>query len=139
MLPSEVHAYNDDNLFRSTATNAQSNFDTAQPLYRPIAERSAARTTSPALRRGLTKVRGFDEAGPGLLAVERHDPETGQRVLLAFNTSASALSRTVEVSYRATRVAPLLGTCPAALAAPGSIALTLPPFGYACCTSVTGK
>jgi glycosidase len=139
MFPSKVAAYNDNNLIGSRATTAQSNFDTAHPLYRQIAELSAARTASPALRRGLTQVRAFEETAPGLLAVERHDPATGQRVLLAFNTSASALSRTVEVSYRATRVAPLLGTCPAALATPGSIAITLPPFGYAACILETDK
>ena len=139
MFPSRVAAYNDNNLIGSDATTAQSNFDTAHPLYRQIAELARARSISPALRRGLTRVRAFDEAGPGLLAVERHDPATGQRVLLAFNTSASALSRKVEVSYRASRVAPLLGTCPAALAAPGTIAITLPPFGYAACILETDK
>jgi glycosidase len=133
MFPSKVAAYNDNNLIGSDATTAQSNFDTAHPLYRLIAELSAARTASPALRRGLTEVRAFSEAAPGLLAVERHDPETGQRVLLAFNTGETPLSQAVEVSYRATRVAPLIGDCPAGLAAPGSLRIALPPFGFAAC------
>jgi hypothetical protein len=84
-------------------------------------------------------VRAFEEAAPGLLAVERHDPETGQRVLLAFNTGASALSRNIEVSYRAHRVAPLLGQCPAALAAPGTVRIALEPFGFAACILETDK
>lgn len=133
MFPSRVDAYNDNTLVGSRVTTAQDNFDTAHPLYRLIADLSAARTASPALRRGLTDVRAFAEDAPGLLAAERHDPETGQRVLVLFNTSASALSQAVEVSYRTTGVAPLLGQCPAALAAPGSVRVTLPAFGFAAC------
>jgi neopullulanase len=133
MFPSKVDFYNDNNLVGTDATTASSNFDTAHPLYRLIGELAAVRTASPALRRGLSEVRAFEETAPGLLAVERHDPETGQRVLLAFNTSALPLSRNVEVSYRATGVAPLVGECPADLAAPGAISMTVPPFGFAAC------
>ena len=133
MFPSQVAVYNDNALVGSTATTAQDNFDTTHPLYRLIADLSAARSASPALRRGLTQVRAFAEDAPGLLAVERHDPETAQRVLAVFNTSASALSQDIEVSYRAKGVAPLLGPCPAALAAPGSVRVTVPAFGFAAC------
>jgi glycosidase len=133
MFPSRVAVYNDNVLVGTDATTAQSNFDTGHPLYGLIAQLAQARSTTPALRRGLTKVRSFEEAKPGLLAVERHDPETGQRVLLAFNTGASALSQNIEVSYRAAAVTPLLGSCPAALAAPGAVRITLPPFGFSAC------
>jgi glycosidase len=133
MFPSTVAVYNDNVLIGTEATTAQSNFDTAHPLYRLIVELSAARTASPALRRGLSTVRAFEEAAPGLLAVERHDPETGKRVILAFNTGDQPLSQAIEVSYRATGVAPLVGACPAALAAPGSVAIALPAFGFAAC------
>jgi glycosidase len=133
MFPSKVDFYNDNNLVGTGATTAQSNFDTAHPLYRLIGELAAARTASPALRRGLSTVRAFEEAAPGLLAVERHDPETGQRVLLAFNTGETPLSRAIEVSYRAGAVAPLIGDCPATLTAPGSLRITLPAFGFAAC------
>jgi neopullulanase len=133
MFPSLTAVYNDNVLLGTTATTAQSNFDTAHPLYRLIGELSAARTASPALRRGLSTVRAFEEAAPGLLAVERHDPETGQRVILAFNTGDMPLSQAVEVSYRATGVSTLAGPCPAGLAAPGSVKVTLPAFGFAAC------
>ena len=133
MFPSKVAAYNDNNLIGSDATTAQSNFDPSHPLYRLIGDLARARSASPALRRGLTEVRNFEEAAPGLLAVERRDPETGQRVLVLFNTGETPLSRNVEVGYRARRVAPLLGQCPATLAAPGSVRVTLPPFGFAAC------
>ena len=133
MFASRVAAYNDNNLVGSDATTAQGNFDTTHPLYRLIGDLAKARTASPALRRGLSKVRAFAEAAPGLLAVERHDADSGQRVLALFNTGASALSQTVEVSYGARRVTPLLGQCPAALAAPGAAEVTLPAFGFAAC------
>ena len=133
MFASKVDFYNDNNLIGTDATTAQSNFDTAHPLYRLIGELAAARTASPALRRGLSTVRAFSEAAPGLLAVERHDPASGQRVLVAFNTGETPLSQAIEVSYRVRRVAPLIGECPAALAAPGSLHITLPPFGFAAC------
>lgn len=139
MFPSVTAVYNDNNLVGTDATTAQSNFDTTHPLYREIAVLARARSASPALRRGLTIVRAFAETAPGLLAVERHDPASGQRVLLAFNTGASPLSQHVEVSYRASAVAPLLGQCPAALAAPGTLIITLPPFGYAACVLETDK
>jgi glycosidase len=133
MFPSTVAVYNDNVLIGTEATTAQSNFDTAHPLYRLIVELSAARTASPALRRGLSTVRAFEEAAPGLLAVERHDPETGKRVILAFNTGDQPLSQAIEVSYRARDIAPLVGACPTALAAPGSVAIALPAFGFAAC------
>ncbi len=133
MFASKVAVYNDNRLIGTSATTAQSNFDTAHPLYRLIGELAAARTGSPALRRGLSTVRAFEETAPGLLAVERHDPETGQRVILAFNTGETPLSRAVEVSYRAQRITTLTGPCPAALAAPGAVTITLPAFGFAAC------
>jgi glycosidase len=133
MFPSKVAAYNDNRLIGTSATTAQSNFDTAHPLYRLIGDLAKVRTASPALRRGLSTVRAFEEAKPGLLAVERHDPETGQRMILAFNTGDMPLSQAVEVSYRATGVSTLAGPCPAALAAPGSVKIALPAFGFAAC------
>ncbi len=133
MFPSKVAAYNDNRLVGTSATTAESNFDPTHPLYRLIAELAAARTASPALRRGLSTLRTFEETAPGLLAVERHDPESGQRVLTLFNTGNSPLSRHVEVSYRANRIAPLHGPCPATLAAPGTVTVTLPAFGFAAC------
>ncbi|MFO6447786.1 alpha-amylase family glycosyl hydrolase [Erythrobacter sp. NE805] len=133
MFASKVAVYNDNNLIGSDATTAQANFDPAHPLYKLVGELAAARTASPALRRGLSTVRAFEEAAPGLLAVERHDFESGQRVLVLFNTGETPLSRNVEVSYGARRVTPLVGQCPSAPAAPGSLAVTLPAYGFAAC------
>ncbi len=133
MFASKVAAYNDNVLVGTAATTAAANFDTAHPLYQLIGTLAQARKTSPALRRGLSQVRAFDHDAPGLLAVERRDPVGGERVLIVFNTSAAGLSRNVEVSYRARGVTPLLGECPTQLAAPGTVHITLPPFGFAAC------
>ena len=133
MFESRVDAYNDNLLLGTDATTAGDNFDTAHPLYVLIGELAAMRTASPALRRGLTTVRGFDHEGPGLLAVERHDGESGQRVLAAFNTSDQAITRDIEVDYDARGLTALSGQCPAAVTAPGSMRLTIPAFGWAVC------
>ncbi|PLK23656.1 alpha-amylase [Porphyrobacter sp. TH134] len=133
MFPSKVAVYNDNRLIGTRSTTAQSNFDTAHPLYRLIGDLAKARSASPALRRGLSTIRAFEETKPGLLAVERHDPATGQRILTVFNTSDMPLSQGVEVSYRATGVTSLTGPCPSALATPGSVTITLPAFGFAAC------
>jgi glycosidase len=137
MFASKVAVYNDNRLVGTGATTAQSNFDTAHPLYKLVGELARVRTANPAMRRGVGTVRAFEEAAPGLLAVERHDPQSGQRVLVLFNTGETPLSRNVEVSYGARRVAPLVGQCPAALAARGSVKVTLPAFGFAACTLET--
>ena len=133
MFASKVAAYNDNVLVGTAATTAAANFDTAHPLYQLIGTLAQARKASPALRRGLSQVRAFDHDAPGLLAVERRDPASGERVLIVFNTSAAGLSRNVEVSYRARGVTQLLGECPTQLAAPGTVHITLPPFGFAAC------
>ncbi|GAA3798953.1 alpha-amylase family glycosyl hydrolase [Qipengyuania pelagi] len=133
MFESRVDAYNDNALLGTDATTAGDNFDIAHPLYVLIGELTAMRTGSPALRRGLTTVRGFDHEGPGLLAVERHDEESGQRVLAAFNTSDQAITRDIEVDYGARMLTSLSGECPATPTAPGSVQLTIPAFGWAVC------
>ena len=138
MFESRVDAYNDNALLGTDATTAQANFDTGHPLYRLIRELSAMRTGSPALRRGLSTVRGFDHEGPGLLAVERYDAASGSRVLAAFNTSAEPITRDIAVDYDARALTPLAGECPAAVTAPGSVRLTIPAFGWAVCELEAG-
>ncbi|QUL38173.1 alpha-amylase family glycosyl hydrolase [Erythrobacter sp. JK5] len=139
MFPSLTEVYNDNDLIGTDATTADDNFDTLHPIYRTVAALAEARKSSPALRRGLTIVRGYDHEGPGLLALERHDPASGERVLVVFNTSGESISRNVEINYRAAGIAPLLGQCPADLAAPGVARIVLPAFGYAACVLEEGK
>ncbi|MDR6833791.1 MULTISPECIES: alpha-amylase family glycosyl hydrolase [unclassified Sphingopyxis] len=132
MFASKVAVYNDNDLIGTDATTATASFDTAHPLYRHIAALAGIRRKTPALMRGGTKVRAFSDK-PGLLAVSRFDPATGREVVLAFNTSATQLSATIAIDMKSTVFTALKGDCPAAAAAPGSLPLTLPPFGTIIC------
>src|SRR3546814_18899553 len=68
-----------------------------------------------------------------LFAVSRIDAASGQEILLAFNTSNAPLSANVAVDPLKNSYIALYGDCPAASAAPGQLAITLPPLGYMNC------
>ena len=130
MFPSRVAIYNDNKLVGTSATTAQSNFDTAHPLYRLIRELSGIRRASPALRRGATVFRaGSDE--PGLLAFSR--VLDGHEVLVAINTSTKPVEQNVVVNAGSDQFVALAGPCPVRAQAPGSVRVTLPPLGFAIC------
>ena len=132
MFASKVAVYNDNDLVGSNATTATANFDASHPLYRHIAALSAIRRHTPALMRGSTTVRAFSDKA-GLLAVSRFDPDTGREVVLAFNTSATQLSANIAVDMKSRAFEALSGNCPAASAAPGTLAITVPAFGTLIC------
>ncbi len=132
MFASQVAAYNDNTLLGTDATTAEDNFDAAHPLYRQIANLSALRRANPALKTGRHRFGTFDRE-PGLFTLTREDPQSGQRVLLVFNTSGKAITRAIEIDAKVTKVTPLTGPCAANVAAPGSVVMTLPAFGYAAC------
>ncbi|WP_374420352.1 alpha-amylase family glycosyl hydrolase [Novosphingobium arvoryzae] len=134
MFPSKVAVYNDNDLIGTDATTAQSNFDPAHPLYRHIAALVDVRQSTPALQSGLTRIRHFSDK-PGLLVVSRFDPKTGREVVLAYNTSAQPVTNTVAIEPASLKFAPLAGQCPVEANAPGSVTVTLPPFGFAVCAA----
>ena len=134
MFPSKVAVYNDNDLIGTDATTAQSNFDPSHPLYRHIAALVDVRQSTPALQSGLTRIRHFSDK-PGLLVVSRFDPKTGREVVLAYNTSAQPVTNTVAVEPASLNFAPLAGQCPVEANAPGSMTITLPPFGFAVCAA----
>ena len=135
MFPSRVASYNDERLIGTTATTADSNFDEHHPLFREIAALARLRTSHPALTRGRQVVRYAGEE-PGLFAVSRFDPATGREYLIAFNTAVTPLDANVLVETRSTDFATLAGAgCAARTSAPGSLHLTLAPFGYAVCAA----
>ena len=134
MFASQVASYNKDRLLGTRSTTAQANFNTDHPLYRQIADLTRIRTSHPALTRGLQLVR-FASEKPGLFAVSRFDPRTAREMLLLFNTSTEPLKRQVRVETRSTRFETLAGTCPVTADAPGSVAIELPPLGYAVCNA----
>ncbi|MGL4541891.1 MAG: alpha-amylase family glycosyl hydrolase, partial [Polymorphobacter sp.] len=70
---------------------------------------------------------------PGLFAVSRFDPDTDQEVLIVFNTAATPIDAQVEVEVTSLNFSALYGRCAASARAPGSVRVTLPPFGTAIC------
>lgn len=138
MFPSKVAVYNDNQLIGTRRSTADSNFDTDHPLFREIAALAKLRRATPALTRGRQVTRAAGEK-PGLFAASRFDPATGAEVLLVFNTSAQPLTQQVEVNVESRVFTTLAGTCAATAAAPGSVTVTLPPFGYAACAAGAAK
>lgn len=137
MFASQVASYNDNALIGTDATTATANFDVRHPLYRLIGELAAVRKDHPALRRGRQVVRSYADTAPGLISFSRFDPETGAEYLLAFNTSPQAVTARSAIGYAAQALSPLHGTCPDRVAAPGSVTLSLPAFGW-CIARVEG-
>jgi glycosidase len=131
MFASRVASYNDNRLVGSSATTAAENFDPAHPLYALIAELSAIRKAHPRLRDGRTVLRHYGPK-PGLLAFTRGEDD-GEEILVAVNTSDQPVSLNVEVGYRSRAFIGLAGSCPTTASAPGSVAISLPPLGYAIC------
>ncbi len=135
MFPSKTALYNAEALVGTTATTAQANFDRDQPLYKFIANLSAVRRNTPALTEGSTVLRTTSET-PGLFAVSRFDPDSGEEVVLAFNTSKDPVTRNVAVETHSQAFSTLAGSdCPDTASAPGSIAITLPPLGFSVCAA----
>jgi glycosidase len=135
MFASKVAVYNGEALVGTSATTAQANFDETHPLYRFIADLAKLRRATPALTGGTTVLRASSDE-PGLFAVSRFDPATGQEVLLAFNTSMQALTANVEVAPVSLQFQSLAGAaCPAKAAAPGALTVTLPPLGFTVCAA----
>jgi len=134
MFASKVATYNEDRLLGTSSTNAQANFNEQHPMYREIAGLARIRTGHQALTRGRQVIR-YAQDKPGLFAVSRFDPVNGREMLLLFNTSTDAVRQNVVVETRSTRFETLAGTCPAAASAPGSVAIDLPPLGYAVCNA----
>jgi glycosidase len=135
MFPSKVASYNDNDLVGSDKTPATSNFDTSHPIYRAIAQLARIRTSTPALTRGLQKVRFAANDKPGLFAVSRFDPENGKEVLLLFNSSTQPIAQNVVVEVSSRRFSALAGQCATDAAAPGSIRVALAGLSYAVCAA----
>ncbi|QJQ31496.1 alpha-amylase [Sphingomonas lacunae] len=134
MFPSRTASYNDNDLVGTDATTAVSNFDTSHPLYRTIAELSAIRRAHPALTRGRQQLRTWSD-DPGLFSVSRFDPESGREYILAFNTSNQPIRANMIVERGSSRFTALSGPCPATARVPGSVTVSLEPFGYMICAA----
>ena len=134
MFASKVATYNEDKLLGTSSTTAQANFNEQHPMYREIAALARIRTSHEALTRGRQVIR-YAQDKPGLFAASRFDPVSGREMLLLFNTSTDAVRQNVVVETRSTRFETLAGACPAVASVPGSVAIDLPPLGYAVCNA----
>lgn len=134
MFASKVQSYNEESLVGTTSTTAHSNFNPSHPIYRAIAALAALRTQHAALRRGRQVVRAAADK-PGLFAVSRFDPISQREIVIAFNTSTTALSAQVEVEAGSAYFASLHGACAAAASAPGSYRVEIPALDYLVCES----
>ncbi|OYZ26947.1 MAG: hypothetical protein B7Y31_13530 [Novosphingobium sp. 16-62-11] len=132
MFPSRVASYNDNTLIGTSATTARSNFDEAHPLFHTIASLSAIRRAHPALMRGAQIVRDYAQT-PGLFSVSRIDPATRAEIFIAFNTADHPIAVNSTIGATVTHLEALSGPCPAAVAAPGSVRVALPAFGWMVC------
>lgn len=139
MFGSKVASYNDNRLLGTAATTATPSFNPDHPLFREVAMLARLRTSHPALTRGRQVTR-FASDKPGLFAVSRFDPKTGAETVIAFNTSPEPWTGNIQVETGATAFRTLAGAaCPATAAAPGSLTLSLPAFGYAVCAAGASK
>lgn len=134
MFPSRTPAYLARASLGMPAGAARRSFDTTHPLYRAVAALATMRRTTPALREGR-QVPRFASPHPGLFAVSRFDPDTGAEVLIAFNTSSTAIVANVEIDPRSRVFRALDGACAAAPSAPGSYPVHLEALGYQVCAA----
>lgn len=109
-------------------------FDPAHPLYRLTAELTRLRRDHPALRRGRQVVLA-DSDQPGLFAVSRRDEESGEEILIAFNTANTPLDAQVAIPPALTRFTSLQGVCGPTATAPGSYHVTIPALDYVICAA----
>lgn len=138
LFANRIASYNDNNMLGTDRTPAVDNYATDHPLYRTIAELTAVRRANPAFTRGRQVLRNFSD-DPGLVAISRFDPETNREFVAVFNTSPAPISANIIVERSSTRFTSLIGTCPATARVPGSMAISLPAFGYMICAAETAQ
>lgn len=109
-------------------------FNPDHPFYRALAQMIALRRADVRLRRGITIVRAAGQT-PGLFAFSRRIPGQPGETLVVLNTASTPLTANVMVDPAARRWTTGIGPCPASVAAPGTLAISLPPLGFAVCSS----
>lgn len=134
MFESQVASYRSERPLGSALAGG-SHFDTRHPLYRAIAALAQLRSTQAALRRGQQVVRSSGPQ-PGLFAVSRIDPDNGREILIAFNTSLTALSAQVLIESASRRFVALHGACQPESSAPGSYHVEVAPLDFVVCAAV---
>ena len=133
MFASQVASYLSERPLGSTRSGG-THFDTQHPLYRAIAALASLRSAQPALRRGRQIVRSYGPT-PGLFAVSRIDPDTARELLIAFNTSMTAISAQVLIESTSRHFVALHGDCQPEPEAPGSYQVQVAPLDYVVCAA----
>jgi glycosidase len=131
MFASKVPGYRNAERLGTTSHGDDDHFDVTHPLYRDISEVAHIRLREEALRRGRQVVRTSGEK-PGLLAISR-TLETGDEVLVVFNTSAEPISSRVSVKPTSLQWDGLHGACVPRSADRGSYAVTVPALDFVVC------
>ena len=132
LFPSRTAVYNDNDLIGTDATTADSNFDTAHPLYRYIAQMSALRTEHAALRRGAMETR-LTELDGTAFAFSRFDPVDGTEYLVVANVSDAPRTINTRIEPDTTAFESLMGDCPATAITTATAQVTVPAFGLTVC------
>jgi glycosidase len=108
-------------------------FDSASPLFRDLSEMTHLRIREVALRRGRQITRASEDK-PGLLAFSRLT-DTGDEILVAFNTSDAPISRNVVVEPTSHDWSTLHGRCAPASASPATYRVVVPALDFILCKS----
>ncbi|MFM1887323.1 MAG: hypothetical protein RL026_2480 [Pseudomonadota bacterium] len=132
LFTSQVAEYNADRRVGTTPRSTPASAGSDHPLFKAVAELARLRSSQPALRRGLQRVRAYGDA-PGLFAVSRLDPDSGRELLIAFNTSTAAVTDLVQVEAASRRFGSLHGQCAPAVERAGVVRLHVPPLGFVVC------
>jgi alpha-amylase len=128
MFPSKVAEYNDDDLIGTSATTAQSNFNTTHPLYRHLRELSQLRDRHPTLADGAQVDRYADDEA-GVYAFSRIADADDIEYVVAANNSEQPQTVTVDTfsaGNRPFRSVWPLATRPVRTNAEGQLQITVP-------------
>jgi neopullulanase len=138
MMQSRTRSYVEDRRVGvGLKADLQANFNLQHPIAKEIAKLSALRRAHAALRSGRQLVRNYSDS-PGLFAVSRVDPATGQEIAIAFNTSLQPLATVMEVDAGSRRFSALYGHCESGVSAPGSYRVVLAPLDFVVCAAGDG-
>jgi len=135
MFPSQVATYNDNRLLGTTATTAESNFDTNHPLYRYIAKTSAIRRKHPALSRGEMLPRRTEKDG-GIFAFSRFDPSSGHEYVILANVGETSRTVNINIDAGSTDMSALIGDC-GTMKTTGTLSMDIQAFSLTLCRSAT--
>lgn len=130
MLASVTPKYNAYDLLGTERTTADENFVQEHPMYRALRKLSTVYREHPALRRG-DQINRYADAGPGLFAFSRIDPEQRTEYLVVVNNDSTAASATVPVSTHDAGWVLIAGDASGEAKDQRQFAVTVPPLAYA--------